>query len=125
MSLTVDVQPAKAGHQRVAVGGSLDTYTFGEFDTALAPVLSSDIKALVLDLAELTYISSAGIRSIFKCRKALSGRGGKVLVANAQPPIRKVFDVVRAVPMTEIFSSMEEADAYLDVMQQRAREEQQ
>ena len=73
----------------------------------------------MLDLAELQYISSAGIRSIFRARKALSARGGKVVVVNPQPQIQKVFDVVKAVPMNEIFSSLAEADAYLDLMQRK------
>ena len=62
------------------------------------------MQSLVLDLAGLDYISSAGIRSIFKARKALAARGGKVLVVNPQPQIQKVFDVVKAVPMNEIFA---------------------
>ena len=54
--------------------------------------------------------------------KALARRKGKVVVANLQPPIRKVFDVVRAVPMNEIFNSVAEADAYLDEMQRQVRD---
>ena len=87
--------------------------------TLNVPVLASDIQSLVLDLAELEYISSAGVRSIFKARKALASRSGKVLVLNPQPQIKKVFDVVKAVPLNEIFSSAEEADAYLDMMQRK------
>ena len=82
-------------------------------------MLASTTPSLVLDLADLEYISSAGIRSIFRARKALSARGGKVVVVNPQPQIQKVFDVVKAVPMSEIFTSIEEADAYLDEMQRQ------
>jgi len=73
----------------------------------------------VLDLAQLAYISSAGIRSILKARKAMATRQGKVLVVNPQPQIQKVFDVVKAVPMDDIFASTAEADAYLDAMQRK------
>ena len=75
--------------------------------------------SLVLDLAGLNYISSAGIRSIFKARKALTARNGKLLVVNPQPQIQKVFDVVKAVPMSDIFTSVAEADAYLDMVQRK------
>ncbi|KAA2285089.1 STAS domain-containing protein [Arenimonas fontis] len=119
MSLSIEMSPAEAGKQRVAVAGRLDTHTYAELDAQLAPVLASDIRSLVLDLAGLEYISSAGVRSIFKARKAMAARGGKVLVVNPQPQIQKVFDVVKAVPLNEIFSSVAEADAYLDTMQQK------
>ena len=119
MSLSIDIAPPSNGNQRVALAGRLDTHTYGELDRQLAPVLGSSIQSLVLDLAGLDYISSAGVRSIFKARKALSARGGKVVVVNPKPQIQKVFDVVKAVPLDEIFSSVQEADAYLDAMQKK------
>jgi anti-anti-sigma factor len=75
---------------------------------------------LVLDLQELDYISSAGLRSIFRARKALGMRDGRVLVVNPQPQVQKVFDIVKAVPVREIFRSVEELDSYLDRIQARA-----
>lgn len=119
MSLDVHIQPPSNGSQRVAIGGRLDTHSYQQLDQQLAPLLASSVNSLVLDLANLEYISSAGVRSIFKARKALAGRGGRVVVVNPQPQIQKVFDVVKAVPMNEIFSSVAEADAYLDAMQKK------
>ena len=119
MSLTIESAPLANGNQRLALAGRLDTHTYAELDRQLAPLLASGIRSLVLDLAGLEYISSAGVRSIFKARKALSAHDGKVVVVNPQPQIQKVFDVVKAVPMNEIFSSTAEADAYLDAMQRK------
>lgn len=119
MSLTIESAPLANGNQRLALGGRLDTHTYSELDLQLAPLLASGIQSLVLDLAGLEYISSAGVRSIFKARKALAAHGGKVIVVNPQPQIQKVFDVVKAVPLEEIFSTMDEADAYLDAMQRK------
>jgi anti-anti-sigma factor len=119
MSLDIRIAAADQFSQRVTLAGRLDTHTYLELDRQLAPLLASPINSLVLDLAGLEYISSAGVRSIFKARKALAARGGKVLVVNPQPQIQKVFDVVKAVPLSEIFSSVAEADAYLDAMQRK------
>lgn len=102
------------------LAGHLDTHTYQRADAELEPVLADpSVSLLVLDLSDLEYISSAGLRTVFRARKSLGGRGGKVLVANPQPQIRKVFDLVKAVPFSEIFSSTAEADAYLDAMQKR------
>ena len=119
-TLRTEIAPPVNGNQRVAIGGRLDTHTYAELDQALVPLLgNAALTSLVLDLAGLDYISSAGIRSVFKARKALSSRGGRVLVVNPQPQIQKVFDMVKAVPLSEIFTSMAEADAYLDAMQRK------
>jgi anti-anti-sigma factor len=118
--LHINVEPERFGTRRIAIGGRLDTHTYAEFDGTLAPILGDPtLTSLILDLSELSYISSAGIRSIFKARKALSVRSGKFLIANPQPQIQKVFDMVKAVPLGDIFSSVAEADAYLDAIQRK------
>lgn len=123
MDLKIHIHPPSEDTRRVSLVGRLDTHSYAELDRQLAPLLEAPgTRSLVLDLAELEYISSAGVRSILKARKAMAQRDGKVLVANPQAQIQKVFDIVRAVPMNEIFSSVAEADAYLDKMQRRVLE---
>ncbi|RFF45575.1 STAS domain-containing protein [Xanthomonas campestris] len=122
-TLAIQIDPPQDTRQRVTLSGRLDTHTFHDLDEALSPLLATPITTLVLDLADLEYISSAGIRSIFKARKALATRHGKVLVAHPQPQIRKVFDMVKAVPLSDVFASTEELDAYLSTMQRKVIEE--
>ena len=122
MHLDIQSAPRSGTTQRVALFGRLDTHSYPQLDAELAPMLDGGdppVMSLVLDLAGLNYISSAGIRSIFKARKALTARNGKLLVVNPQPQIQKVFDVVKAVPMSDIFTSVAEADAYLDMVQRK------
>lgn len=120
MTLDVKIHPLLAsGNQRVVLDGRLDTHTYGALDDRLSLVLAGQVQYLTLDLERLAYISSAGVRSVFRARKLLEARGGKVLVANAQPQVQKVFDIVKAVPLSEIFRSVEEADAYLDRIQKK------
>ena len=120
MAISVRIHPLHAnGSQRVEIGGRLDTHTYGELDDRLTLVLAAKVQSLLLDLAQLEYISSAGVRSVFRARKLLSERGGKVVIANAQPQVQKVFDIVKAVPLSEIFRSVEEADVYLDRIQKK------
>lgn len=124
MTLDIQMHPPVNGNRRVSLTGRLDTQSHAQLDAQLAPLLQAPPEGcvLVLELGGLDYISSAGIRSIFKARKALSPRGGRVLVVDPQPQIQKVFDLVKAVPMNEIFSSTAEADAYLDAMQRKVLE---
>ena len=119
MSLEIEFHPPGKGSQRALLRGRLDTHTYEDLDEALAPLLTRQLHSLVLDLSGLEYISSAGIRSIFKARKTLAPHGGKVLLVNPQPQIQKVLDMVKAVPLNEIFSTVAEADAYLDAMQKK------
>lgn len=120
MAISVRIHPLhENGSQRVEIRGRLDTHTYSELDDRLTLVLAAKVKSLVLDLAQLDYISSAGVRSIFRARKLLAARNGMLVLANAQPQVQKVFDIVKAVPLSEIFRSVEEADAYLDKIQKK------
>ena len=40
---------------------------------------------------------------------------------NLQPQIRKVFDIVSALPTMQVFKNIEELDEYLDVMQKKVK----
>jgi anti-anti-sigma factor len=103
--------------------GRLDTNTAPELDAALNRVLANTrIARLVFDLGQLEYLSSAGIRCFVRARKAIEPGGGQVAVVNPQPPVRKVLEIVQAIPPGGIFGSVEELDAYLDVMQRRVRD---
>lgn len=121
MSLTIDHQQPNRGLATLAIGGRLDAQTAPELDAAAVTAGEgvNDNATIVLDMKGLDYISSAGLRSIAKLRRAMQARGGTVLLVNPQPQVRKVFDIVKAVPVNEVFTSIAELDAYLDTMQRK------
>jgi sigma-B regulation protein RsbU (phosphoserine phosphatase) len=122
MTLDIDVIGSGPTDRRVTLKGRLDSLTAPKLDAELAPILEApDVKSLVFHLDRLEYISSAGIRCIMRARKALEARGGRVAIVNAQPPVLKVFEIVKALPSDQVFASQAELDAYLDAMQRRAR----
>ena len=61
-------------------------------------------------------LEHAGIRSVLRRCKTLAP-SGKVLAVNPQAQIRKVLDMVQALPLGEIFATTAEADAYIDKLQ--------
>ena len=42
-------------------------------------------------------------------------------VAHLQPSVRQVFDIVKALPSTDVFATDAELDAFLDAMRRRSR----
>ena len=122
MALTIVFEDSPAPTIRLA--GRLDTHTAPQLDAELAR-LFADGRApqrLVFELGQLEYLSSAGIRCFVRARKAVEPRGGKVALVNPQPSVRKVLDIVKAMPPGGIFASIAELDAYLDDIQRRIRE---
>ena len=78
-------------------------YTFtleGRLDTITAPDLEGkineaveDADKLILDLAKLEYISSAGLRVLLGAMQAMEGKGDMV-VRNPTRSVREVFDLI-------------------------------
>jgi anti-sigma B factor antagonist len=121
MALTVRIErEVKTGvSARVYVSGRLDTATAPQLEEDLKPVLAGPTRLLVFDLAELEFISSAGLRVLLITRKELSGRGGSVAFVNMQPQIQRVAEIVKALPDLRIFATVKELDDYLAQMQQK------
>jgi anti-anti-sigma factor len=109
--------PQNAGAVTVQLAGSLDTATAPELERQLAPVLAGPAKHLVFDLAQLKFISSAGLRVFSIVRKQLKERGGQAAFVNMQPQIQKVFEIVKALPGVAVFKDQAEFDAYLATWQ--------
>ena len=117
MDLDIDIYPPVNGNHYVVLSGRLDSASHAGLDAALAPLLADAPPAMVLvvDMARVDYISSAGVRSILLARKRLAP-DGRVLVVHPQAQIRKVLDLVKALPPEDILST-DEADAYIDAIQ--------
>jgi anti-anti-sigma factor len=103
----------------VKLTGSLDTATAPELERELAPVLAAEpLKSLIFDLAELNFISSAGLRIFSMVRKQLKQRGGNVTFVHLQPQIQEVFEIIKALPGVAIFKDLAEMDRYLKARQE-------
>ena len=85
-------------------------------------MLDGSAKSVVYDLQALEYISSAGLRAIFRTKRALDQVNGGTAVVNPQPAVKRVFEIVKAMPMESIFTSWDEVDQYLDRIQQKIRD---
>jgi anti-anti-sigma factor len=106
--------------------GRLDNDTVAGLDEELNRIDANPaVTVVVLELTDLEYISSVGIRSVFRLQKAMKARTGKALLVNPQPQVRKVFEIVNATDISAVFANDQELDDYLDMMQRKIVEGQQ
>ena len=122
MALTIDTRKRDGGGYIVALGGRLDSLTYESLDKALKPFLNGGTRVLILDLQELEYVSSSGLRVIFKTWKNIEAHSGCFSMTHLQPQITAVFEVIKAMPSQAVFASIDEANAYLDMIQRKERE---
>ncbi|MGE3772313.1 MAG: STAS domain-containing protein [Gammaproteobacteria bacterium] len=78
--------------------GRIDHLNADDFRSAIEPhltVCSGEGPALLFDLSELEYISSAGLRVLMIAAKTAKPRGGRIAVAAPQPMVAEVLDISR------------------------------
>ena len=84
----------------VELEGRLDTVTSPQLETDLRASIDG-VKELVFDIANLAYVSSAGLRVLLAAQKVMN-RQGKMIIRNASPEIMDIFDVTGFVDILNI-----------------------
>ena len=120
MALKVNVMSRRPGVFVVAPIGAIDAAGNSLFQEKVTSVVNQRPDVIILDMEFTDYINSSGLRVLIAARKALKAYGGKVVYMKLQPQIKKVFDILSAMPSFRIFASIEELDGYLDAMQTRS-----
>ena len=123
MALKVNMAEKTPGVFHLCPAGSIDTLTAPILEGEVNRVLAASPRAVVFEMEGVDYISSMGVRVIFKTRKELARRGARFAMAGVTPPVQRVFDIINALPREEIFRSAKELDDYLAAMQKQARED--
>ena len=81
----------------------------GRLDTTTAPQLENelkvslyDIKELTLDMENLEYLSSAGLRVLLSAQKQMQKQQGNMVIVNVNEIIMEVFEVTGFVDIITI-----------------------
>jgi len=96
--------------------GRIDHANSEDFRNGLAPFIDrckKDGERMVLDLAGVDYISSAGLRCFMLAEKQAKTQGGAVVVAAMQPVVKEIFEISRFTLVFETFATVHDAIAKL------------
>jgi anti-anti-sigma factor len=77
----------------IAVTGRLDTVSAPQFDEKLASALTRPYAHILIDMSGVTYISSAGLRSILQLTKFTDANGGRVGLFSVPAPIMAILEM--------------------------------
>ena len=81
---------AEGNKLTIAVSGRVDTVTAPELEAGLK---FGDAESVVIDLKDVPYMSSAGLRLLLTAHKTMLAKGGELQIANVQPSVREVLDI--------------------------------
>ena len=89
--------------------GRIDGTNASQFQRALEEAIDDNDRAVIMDLVNLTYISSAGLRAILLTAKSLRGRDATLAVCSLTEPVREVFQISGFDQIIPVHDSRDEA----------------
>ncbi len=104
------IQIREAGHAWVlSVSGKLDAVSALDYSKTIGQLITDGKTRFVVDFAELSYISSAGLRALLSTVKQLKSVGGFVRFANLQGNVQEVFEMTGFLSIMDLHTSVDAA----------------
>lgn len=91
--------------------GRLDSNTINAAEADMFAFLEKGETRVVIDLSNLDYISSSGLRLMLMMGKRLSLKSGKLALCGLKPQIREVFEISGFISILTVVDSRAEAEA--------------
>ena len=96
----------------VAVAGRIDFAVAAEFEARVRPFLNvEEIRGLILDIAEVTYVSSGGLRVMLMASRALTRRSGGFAVCSPSGAIR---GLIKGAGFSDMLNVHDDRESALD-----------
>ncbi|MEO1193697.1 MAG: STAS domain-containing protein [Pseudomonadota bacterium] len=93
MSDLTMTQEEESGILIFTLGGRLDSTTAKDLEASLKASLDGGATSILMDMEQLDYISSAGLRVVLLAAKRLRGDAGRFALAALKGDIRQVFEI--------------------------------
>ncbi len=75
------------------VDGKLDAVSAPEAEKIMSDVIDNGAKKIVIDMEKVSYISSAGLRSLLVAAKEIKAQKGKIVICSMTESVKKVFEI--------------------------------
>ena len=92
--MNLEVADLANGITKIALSGRLDVEGALKIDGQFNDI-AKEKKKVVIDLSDVTFLASLGIRTLITGAKATANNGGKMVLMNPQPNVEKVLRTSR------------------------------
>ena len=111
--MKLDSETLDNGIIRIALNGRLDVAGTEAIDLQFTALTATQKSAVCVDMDQVSFIASIGMRTLLSNAKALSQRGGKMVLANLQPLVREALTTAGIDTLIPIYEDTDSALAAL------------
>ena len=91
------------------VTGRMNAENAAYFESECESCISEGFTSLIVDLGDLVYISSAGLRSVITVAKKLKDKGGVLRICRLTGMVHQVFEITKLIQVFPPYDSVESA----------------
>jgi len=93
--------------------GRLDIVGVGAIETRFAGYCAGENPRILVDLSQVEFLASIGIRLLVLNAKSITSRGGRMVLLGPIPEVRTVLEVTGIPAIIPIYDGLESAEAVL------------
>jgi anti-sigma B factor antagonist len=91
--MQIEIEQLDNGIRKVRLIGRLDMLGVQAIDMRFTALTATQAGLVLVDLSQLSFLASLGMRTLISSAKALSQRGGRMVIVDPQPNVREVMQV--------------------------------
>ncbi len=107
--MKIDRQLVGTSIYQIIPNDRLDAVTAVELEAFLQSELYAQHINLILDLSQVTYLSSSGLRALLRIRRQAQSVGGDLVLAEMAPRVREVFDMIGFTDLFRVYDRSADA----------------
>lgn len=111
MQLTVE--QIEKDLKKVYLTGRMDIEGTEKIDLPFTRATTLEKAWIIVDLSGVNFMASIGLRTIMTCAKALSIKGGKMVLCSPQPMVSDVLKTTKIDTVIPVFDNLNEAIRFL------------
>ena len=89
--MDMDVTDLGNNTVKIALHGRLDTPGVDQVETRFSATIVPKGKHAIVDLSDVSFVASMGLRMFISVGRSVSGKGGKLVLLRAQGLVNEVF----------------------------------
>lgn len=99
----------KGSHTVVSPDGKLDAFSSEQLETQIVKLIDGGVQRMIMDLSNVSFVSSAGLRVLLLATQKLRGQG-RFALCGMNPYVTEVIEMVGFHNLIEIFPDLDQAE---------------
>jgi anti-sigma B factor antagonist len=111
--MIINYSEVENGISLIKLSGKLDIIGTGEIETKFTGYCAGEKARVIVDLSEVDFLASIGIRLLVLTAKSIAGRGGKMALLNPIPEVQQVLEITGIPAIIPLYPQLESAETVL------------